>query len=323
MDILRQLFGPPSQNPFLGSAAGLPAPVHRKVFAIIHNPILRTRGGERIQKALRWNDPDSLAQGYIDDLRRCSYGYANFEITERVVVDGYPVKADGFVYTEQAFLAAWLPQRGFHQPDGVDYPRLVKEFDLISKIDRGDIDEVWLLGFPYCGYWESCMAGPGAFWCNGPVIPGTDRAARRFVVMGFNYERGVGEMLEDFGHRTESILSKVFENTHGEANLFDRFLRYDKKVPGRAEVGNVHFAPNSDRDYDWGNPHPVPSRAETWRNFPNLEGSPRMMTCADWGNGDIREHHRWWLSHLPHVGGEINGIACNWWQYVVDPNWVR
>jgi len=29
--------------------------------------------------------------------------------------------------------------------------------------------------------------------------------------MGFNYERGVGEMLEDLGHRAESILSHVFE----------------------------------------------------------------------------------------------------------------
>jgi hypothetical protein len=140
--------------------------------------------------------------------------------------------------------------------------------------------------------------------------------------MGFNYERGVGEMLEDFGHRTESIMAKVFERTHGEANLWERFCRYDQKYPGRAEVGNVHFAPNSQRDYDWGNPRLVPSRCDTWYRFPNLSGEPRIVTCTEWGNGDIRKHHVWWLRHLPHVVGETNGISWNWWEYVVDPNRV-
>lgn len=166
------------------------------------------------------------------------------------------------------------------------------------------------------------MAGPGAFWCNAPALSGTEHARRRFVIMGFNYERGVGEMLEDMGHRVESIMTKVFENLHGEANLWERFCRYDQKYPGRAEVGNVHFAPNSVRDYDWGNPRPVPCRADTWYNFPDLSGTPRTMTCREWGDGDIRKHHVWWLRHLPHIVGATNGISWNWWEYVVDPNRV-
>ena len=32
--------------------------------------------------------------------------------------------------------------------------------------------------------------------------------------MGFNVERGVGEMLEDFGHRTESIMTHVWWLSH-------------------------------------------------------------------------------------------------------------
>ena len=91
------------------------------------------------------------------------------------------------------------------------------------------------------------MAGPGAFWCNAPPLEGTRQATRRFVIMGFNYERGVGEMLEDLGHRAESILSHVFRDVRGDANLWERFIRYDQKNPGRAECGNVHFAPNSQR----------------------------------------------------------------------------
>jgi len=54
-----------------------------------------------------------------------------------------------------------------------------------------------------------------------------------------------------------------------------------------------------------------------------LSGPARTVTCADWGNGDIRKHHVWWLSRLPHIQGEANGVRWNWWEYVIDPNRVK
>lgn len=329
-DFFRRLFGTNKPHPLEGGDSGLPetAPqnplptpptVRPKVFAIIHNPIIRPRGGRKAQVAYGWNDPDQLARSYIDDLRHASYGYVDYQIVERIEVDGFPIKKDGFRYTDETFDRAWTT-RQFHQPDAVDYLALVREFKLIERINDGTIDEVWLLGFPYCGYYESIMAGPGAFWCNAPPLEGTQHAKRRFVIMGFNYERGVGEMLEDMGHRVESIMAKVFAHQRGEANLWERFTRYDKTHPGAAEVGNVHFSPNSTRDYEWGNHKPVLSRADAWYNFPDLSAPPRMMTAKDWGGGDIRAHHVWWLRHLPHVVGESNGISWNWWEYVIDPN---
>jgi hypothetical protein len=299
-----------------------PAPISPRVMAIVHNPVMQAHGARKIKDVYGWNDPDLLAQGYIDDIRHASYGYVNYQIVEHIQVNAFPLKKDGFCYTDESFSRAWQ-QRHFHQPDAVDYLELVHEFSMIEKVDSGEIDEVWLLGFPYCGYYESIMAGPGAFWCNAPPLEGTEHAARRFVIMGFNYERGVGEMLEDLGHRAESILSKVFERTAGDANLFERFLRYDRKYPGQAECGNVHFAPNSLKDYDWGNATRVPSRCDSWYNFPDLNGSPRMVDCSEWGSGDIRKHHVWWFRHFPHFIGESDGISWNWWEYVIDPNRVR
>jgi hypothetical protein len=165
------------------------------------------------------------------------------------------------------------------------------------------------------------MAGPGAFWCNGPPLKNTEAAKRRFVIMGFSYERGVGEMLETMGHRAESIMEKTFENLTGDDNLWKRFIRYEKENPGRAAAGNMHFAPNSQGDYDWNNPRPVLSECDDWlENFPNFKGVTRMVTSAEWGNGDPREHHRWWLMHLPKTAGRRNGIHNNWWQYIMDPN---
>jgi hypothetical protein len=331
-NFLRRLLNGSSgkQHPLAGGdPASLPAysdlptpdPVRPKVLAIIHNPIIRPKGGRKAQSAYGWQDPDKLAQGYIDDLKQVSDGYLNYQIVERLEVDAFPVKKDGFRYTDESFDRAWNT-RQFHQPDAVDYLALVREFKMIEKVNAGEIDEVWLLGFPYCGYYESILAGPGAFWCNAPPLEGTQAAKRRFVIMGFNYERGVGEMLEDMGHRAESILSKVFERTRGEANLWERFTRYDKTHPGRAECGNVHFAPNSLKDYDWGNAKIVPSRCDNWVRFPDLSGEPRPVNASEWGNGDIRKHHVWWMRHFPHYVGESDGISWNWWEYIVDPNRV-
>ena len=36
----------------------------------------------------------------------------------------------------------------------------------------------------------------------------------------------------------------------------------------------------------------------------------------------MRAYTKWWLKHLPKVGGRTNGIANNWWQYIMDPNRV-
>jgi hypothetical protein len=48
-----------------------------------------------------------------------------------------------------------------------------------------------------------------------------------------------------------------------------------------------------------------------------------MVDRAEWGGGDMRAHHLWWLSHLPHVGGESFDVGNNWWEYIAlarDPD---
>lgn len=296
-------------------------PITQKILVITHNPILRSQDNKRMHEYFGWQHPDGLVQGCINDLRESSYGYLQIEVVEHIVVDGFPLKADGFRYDEDTYLEAWR-SRVFHQPDAVDYLALVNEFRLIERIDSGEIDEIWLMGHPYGGYYESIMAGPGAFWCNSPPLKNTDHATRRFIIMGYNFERGVGEMLESYGHRVESIMDRVYQSQIGERNLWRRFTRYDQIAPGQAECGNVHFAPNSERDYDWGNLRTVPSRCDNWYTFPDLSGKPRQVNATEWGSGDIRKHHTWWMRHFPHLTGETNGILNNWWAYIVDPNKV-
>lgn len=325
LDFLRRMFGPdpsPAPAPRQQSHSTL-APYQLRVSMIVHDPVLEVAGGLPLSRAMRWHDPDTLARQYIDDMRTCSGGLASYEIVERITVDGYPVKADGFVYDDTTYLQCWQQRGGFHMPDNVDYGRLLDEFGLVDKINRDLIDEVWLFAFPYAGYYESTMAGPGAFWCNSPPIPSSvaiTSCRRRFVIMGFNFERDVGCMLENFGHRTESIMRYVYRQQHGERNLWSRFTRFDRDTPGRAECGTVHFAPNSLADYDWGNRRSVLCQADSWYTFPDLTGPPRPMNCSEWGNGDMRSYHLWWLGHIPRVTGETDGVRNNWWHYLLLPD---
>ena len=296
-----------------------PSPIRRKISLIIHAPRVADR---RMPKAFGWNDPDRLAAEFIDDMQEASYGIAHFDLVKRVEVEEFPVKADGYQYEADQYEQLWHRRGEFHQPDLVDYGRLVDQFEIAQKVNAGTIDEVWLMAFPYAGYYESTMGGPGAFWCNSPPLELTAQTERRFVIMGFNYERGVGEMMEAYGHRAESIMAKVFEGITGSDNLWERFTRYDRDFPGAAEVGNMHFAPNSELDYDWGNRRYVSSACDDWYDFPDLTGTRREVNSDAWGRGDIRLHHAWWFRHLPHAEGTTNGVLNNWWEFVLDPNHV-
>lgn len=296
-------------------------PVYPRVLMIVHNPPVESEGGRRLTEIFGWNDPDELARQYIADLREASGGYLNYQIIERIAADWYPVKRDGFRYTNETFIQAWRT-RTMHEPNAIDYEAQVAAFDLIGRYERGEMDEAWFFSFPYAGDYESTMVGRGAFWLNSPPVPHTEHVKGRFIIMAFNYERDVGCMLENYGHRVEAIMSRVYERMARGRNLWKLFTLYDKIAPGRAQCGNVHFAPNSQRDYDWGNRRQVTSYCDDWYSYPDLTGRARRVDCTEWGGGDMRAHHLWWLRHIPHAPGETDGVANNWWRYIVDPNLV-
>ena len=310
-------------NWFCSSSVQIPEKMSPRVLMIIFNPIIESEGNKRLTDVLNWNDPDSLAEVYRADLFEVSNGYLDYQIVKRFEVDAYPIKLDGFRYDDETFLKCWRARSGFHQPDAVNYNAIFSQFDIFSLVEKGEIDEVWCFTFPYSGFWETTMSGKGAFYCNSDPVPNTEYCSRRFITYGFNYEREVGCMLEDFGHKTESVMTHVFRNIPEEKNLWQRFTLYDKIAPGKSNCGNVHFAPNSEKDYDWGNTRLVMSNCDDWYNFPNFKGITREVNCEEWGNGDMREHHKWWFRHIPNTKGQINGIYNNWWLYLANPNQVE
>lgn len=302
------------------AAAELPPSIKPKVLQLVYDPPVASEGGRRLHEVMNWADPEKNSREYAADLKECSGGYADYQIVETVAVDEYPVKADGFRYDFEGLRDVMQKGKPHHDPDAIDYKAILDQFKVVERVEKGEIDELWVQAMPYSGMFESTMAGDGAYDCNsGPLDV---KCNRLFIVMGFNYERGVGEMLEDYGHRTEAILSHVFGgwDSAKKATAWDRFTLYDKIAPGEAACGNVHFAPNSTGDYEWGNKTPVESTCDDWLQYPNLKGSKRKVTCADWGNGEIRLHHKWWLAHLPRAAGRSDGKLNHWWAYTADFN---
>jgi hypothetical protein len=294
-----------------------------KTLVIVYDPVVDPARGTKLSQFMRWNRVEDLAKDFMTDILQLSGGLARYQIIQRIDVDGFPAKVDGFRYDAQTYLNVLRGVTPPYMPQEANYHAIIERFNILAAIARNEIDEVWIFNFPHAGFYESIMGGPGAFWCNAPPLKNTEAARRRFVIMGFSYERGVGEMLENMGHRAESIMEKTFEKVIGE-NLWKRFIRYQKTAPGKAALGNIHFAPNSQKDYDWNNLMPVVSECDDWlHNFPNFKGVTRTVTSAEWGSGDIREHHRWWFRHIPKVAGRKNGIHNNWWQYIMNPNQVK
>jgi hypothetical protein len=292
------------------------------VLLAIYNPLVDS-AGTKLSQAMNWNQPDDLVNRFIQDLLDASGGNARFQIAQRIELNEFPAKTDGYRYTPQAYTAVTNGSQPAYQPEMADYMAIITGLNILPQITRREIDEVWLMAFPNAGFYESTMGGAGAFWCNAPPLTATASCDRKFVVMGFSYERGVGEMLHSFGHRCESIMTQSFAKTQGDANLYARFSRYDKTTPGQAELGTIHFPPNAQQDYDYNNPTKVASNCYDWYNFPQFKGDVRQVNADEWGDGDMEILHSWWMKHLPKVAGRTSGVANNWWQYIMDPNLVN
>jgi hypothetical protein len=235
-------------------------------------------------------------------------------------VDQIPAKKDGFQYDTPSYLKHHLEGKGWHEPDAVDYARLVIENKVNDLVDDGAVDEVWLFGGPYFGYWESAMAGPRSFYVNGGPIPEI-QCKRPFVIMGFNYERGVAEMLHNLCHRIESTMTRFSGgwqvdklNTH-----WALFAANVQQSGGQAGCGSCHYPPNAQRDYDYANPRFVSSSADDWLNYPHLKGTKSEVNCETWGGPDYqRNYFVWWYTRFPKADGvnSVSGLENNWWKYV-------
>ena len=313
------------------------APPVIKVAVVNCDPHCPSYGNKRTHEHFNWNDPHQLAQDYIADMRHSSGGWCQYEIVSWYDAEYYPKYNDGFQYTPDGYVAAWTSQNLYE--GSTDHALLMSDMDyehnqpvsISGRVASGEIDEVWLFAPPSSyGGWEASMVGPHPFFVNGGMYT-WPASLRNFVIMGFSFERGVDCMLEDFVHRAECTMSQVYGPpdwwfpTYPATTNWDRFRMIELRGPGESAVGMCHYSPNSTTDYDWGNMTPVWSMCDDWlTNWPNLQGAStkRIVDATEWGSGDQRLHHIWWLERIPRAPGvNADGVQNNWWRYYLT-HWL-
>ncbi len=303
----------------------------KNVAIYIFNPTLTSQGGQTLIAYKHWNDPMTLADQTIRWFSDVTRGRLSYHIVYHKELDTYLQKGDGFTYDESSYLACLNDQTKCHNPDIINYQRMLSDYGICDAFNQGQFDEVWLFGAPWFGFYESTLAGPNAFNYNSPPV--TNTACNKLLpIMGFSYERDMSEMIHDFGHRTESTMMRVFGDSlydwHSKVNNdWDRFAMITAYQPqfGYSGCGDIHYPPNASQSiaYDYSNTGSVPSICDEFYRYPAIsesENAQKPVSCSSWGCSDVG-NYRYWFSHLPSARGNTTGDRLNdWWYYMVNPN---
>jgi hypothetical protein len=303
----------------------------KSVYLVVFNPVIKD--GTRLTDYMRWNDPYILSDQAVNFFEEVSESRIRYQINFVSELNDFPVKQDGFVYNSESYVDVLSKLEKKHNPDWVDYYNVLNDesLDVCGRLNRGEIDELWLWGGPWFGYYESALAtssqGPEGFFYNGPTFDQFS-CNRLMPIMGFNYERGLPEMIHNWGHRAEDTMKHVYKGWQQNriSHNWDAFGLVDDLSPNYSYsgCGSVHFPPNGQFDYDYANTRSANSYCNDFFNYPNLSINKNKalesMTCAEWGCSH-EGYLRWWFGRIPSVEGIGNdGVLNDWWVYIIDPN---
>ena len=314
---------------FSGSSGGCQSPVHtRNATVIIYDPLITKTDGTKVKLSTykNWEDPAQLVDRFKRSIQSMTNGRVKYNVVKTKTINAFPVKADGFQYTQASYLACLADTSQCHGADTANVLSTLSSEGVCTDLNAGTTNELWLFGGPYFGYYESQLTGPNAFWYNSPPLTGSS-CNKLLPIMGFNYERTVNEMVHDMMHRTESTMARVYGSwsENRMANNWDRFALVAAQSPsfGYSGCGTAHFTPNSQNDYEYSNTNSVSSFCDDFFNYPNLKTPStalKTITCSAWGCEELA-YYRYFFQHLPKASGTGPDTKFNdWWRYLVKPN---
>lgn len=294
-----------------------------------------------------------------------THGKVQIDVVDSIHCDEFP-KYDGFPsMTEEQFLRLFpADKRGKGEWYGwwtrnqemqvipreldcgmyFDYVDFIIRYRLVELRNQGYFDMVWVFGIDPLSMYESSMIGETPFWINGNAF---QASCENFAMFGMTFSRPDGA-LEDFCHMCECMMNytygipipeysrKMEFHDFSELNTWQKFYLCKHKSPDHNQVygvGQVHFSPNSVRDYDWENNTSVQSYHRTFlEDYPDvITENVSTFTAREYldakaygGSSPLISHHIWWMQHMPYFEGrDENGYRHNWWDYILDLKYVE
>ncbi|MBI2084449.1 MAG: hypothetical protein HYT70_02455 [Candidatus Aenigmarchaeota archaeon] len=226
-----------------------------------------------------------------------------------------------------------------------DYTKILNDANICDYVDNKGVKQVWVWSYHY-GNVEPAEADMAmgtnsqAYWNHGTYgdVSNSEQTndmptcQKTYTLYNYNYDRGLGELLEDHGHQIESLFSFV------DNALWSKFKSPNGELPPTVNhCGWTHSPPNAgdwsgDRgQYDWGDETDVLSDCEDWK--PDGTGTVKTVDCHTWAGNDCDQFTAgkpneagvafkvWWMQNIP---GKNNGLTYdskslrNWWEFYGD-----
>lgn len=222
-----------------------------------------------------------------------------------------------------------------------DYAKIMADIDIQTYVEQKGVKEVWLFAYhgDVVGLWESNMSSPYGDVSNSDRDPNDLPVLKHtYTVYHYNYQRDVGEAVEDHTHQIEYLLNYVDGRDTTPMDKWPDLLFWgkfigsdisDKMVPVKTPDGRqvyrcgwTHYAPNSESDYDWSNPRTVETDIEDWQ--PEGVGKIQKINCDRWHGNDLK----WKIYWMQNIPGANNGLTfkgkrlTNWWLFKGDWDYI-
>lgn len=221
-----------------------------------------------------------------------------------------------------------------------DYAAPFTKYDLCNFAKNNDIKLVilWAAGSGTYqgGFAESAITGNKGIPTNGPMLTGPQFCDdKTILILGLNYERGLAEALESYGHHLEAVFRK-FRLEY--ISWSDEDKPRNTNLWGQGDsCGNGHNPPNARCEYDRSNPYgwltcgqsgapsSVLSDCRDWK--PDGSGVKENLDCSFWNCDKVHDGEYWLIWWMQNMPGLSNGLVDSsgkpipsWWEYIADPD---
>jgi len=323
---------------------------YKKILMIVYDPIVdgNNKFSQYLQNKKRvFYDPLELKDKIIETFKSVSGGRIDYQVAEVIEDKDFPKKLKSQINLEKWNKCNSCPKNspGFKNIclGKIDYEYELKKHDVCSKVNSHQIDEVWLWGGSYFGFYESLLVGPNKFNFNDGNISISDLDCKRLIpVMGFSYERNLGDALHDFGHRLEYTMEQVY----GGTNLNKTETRWDQFAKTRTKnnsivngCGSVHYPPIYHVGDDGSKEYQYDTRKDEDKTICNKfsnykifnsesiysDEKPISISCQiDPWKCTQEGYLTWWFSHLPQFEGVgFDGALNDWIAYFIEPSFAN